>query len=567
MSEHLWEVAVVDEAEVQAIQDTAQVSRPTAIVLASHNISPNAVANFLNPTLSSLEDPYELAGTKEAASRLWQAIKTGEKILIHGDYDADGITSTVLLSSILRHNGAKTTCFLPHRIDDGYGLTPDSIEKSCDGHTLLVTVDCGITSFEAVDAATQRGLDVIITDHHEPAERIPEAKVIVNPKYRCSSPEVKHLAGVGVTFKVCHAFLKYGRENGLGGMATDLRDGLDLVALGTVADIVPLLHENRSLVKHGLKVLSQQHRPGIRALCEIANVNEPVSTTDIAYRLAPRLNAAGRMGDPTEAYRLLQCQSMVEAFSLADLLDTHNRNRQTIEETAMVAAEAQIKSQIDLTKARTIVVAGEDWHQGVIGIVASRLVRKYHRPSIVLSTDGDGLWGGSGRSIRPVNLVSVLEKCSSQLTRFGGHAMAAGLSLHQESLSRFRELFEDAVAEILAPGAMKPQLEIAGDVSFAEISDQFFSELKDLEPFGHSNHEPVFRTSEVFPERKLPAGARHTRGTLRDISGARFDFIAFGRTINELPPPPWTIAYTPQINTFAGRNLPQIKIIDIDQDG
>lgn len=566
MQELLWEVAEENADLIRELQSATGMTRPMAVILASRGVSPECVSDFLQPSLKRLVDPYRLPGTREAAERLWKAVSAGQHILIHGDYDTDGITASVLMAWCLRQNGAKAECFLPHRIDDGYGLTPESIDKACrEHHSLLVTVDCGINSYDAIRSARAQGLDVIITDHHEPGNETPAANVIIDPKLPGSDPALHELAGVGVAFKVCHAFIKYGRATGLGGAATDLRQVLDLVALGTVADIVPLLHENRHLVSFGLHELSTQRRPGIRALCEVSGLGDAKSirAADITFRLAPRLNAAGRLGDPNDAMRLLEATGMNDASPLAAALDEKNRGRQQMEEETLQAAEAQIAARLDLTQCRTVVVWDETWPQGIIGIVASRLVRRYHRPAIVLTRELNGQWRGSARSVRRVNLVSVLEKCRELLMRFGGHPMAAGLSLEQDKLERFSQDFEKAVQLLLGVDGMRPHLEVCGRVGFNEITDTFLEELGQLEPVGHGNPEPLFLTSSVVPERIFPAGRSHTRGVVVDQSNARLDFILFGRTPAELPPAPWSIIYTPQLNTYGGRSTPQAHIQDL----
>jgi len=564
MDGHIWEVAEPSEELIQHLMEAANVTRAIAVILAHRGISPERVNDFLNPALKDLSDPYLLPGTAAAAGRLWEAIHRGERICIHGDYDTDGITACVLLAWVLRGNGAEVETHLPHRIEDGYGLTTEALAKVFQqDFGLLVTVDCGITSYEAVSLARDRSLDVIVTDHHEPGGRELAAVAVVDPKLPGGDPTSADLAGVGVAFKVCHAFLKYGREKGFGGHETDLRQGLDLVALGTVADIVPLLNENRPLVRYGLSVLAKQQRPGIHALCEIAGVGETVRAADITYRLAPRLNAAGRMGDPNESLQLLEATSMLQASALARSLDSQNQKRQRIEEEAVASAEAQIAERYDLQADRAIVVWDESWHQGVVGIVASRLARRYHRPSVVLTREPSGQLTGSARSVRRLNLVSLLEKCRSVLTRFGGHAMAAGLSLQRENLSEFCGAFESAVRQLLGPDAMRPQLDICGRVSFAELTDGFFEELGCLEPFGHSNPEPLFISREVRPDWTDRAGASHTRGVLRDESGHGMNFIAFGRKPEAFPPAPWSLVYTPQLNTFGGRCTPQVRVLDV----
>ncbi|MBT3290193.1 MAG: single-stranded-DNA-specific exonuclease RecJ [Victivallales bacterium] len=564
MDEHVWVFDETTDQKITEIMKAGDVSRATAMILASRNLPPDQVESFLKPTLSRLSDPFLLSGTEAAAKRLWQAVRGGERILIHGDYDSDGITATALAAWVLRQHGATVGTFLPHRIDDGYGLTVESVTKAKEERwDVMLTVDCGITSVEAAAAAHELGVDLIITDHHMPAGEIPIAVAVVNPKLPGAPDGVEDLAGVGVAFKVCHAFMKYGREHGYEGEELDLRDGLDLVALGTVADIVPLLDENRILVKNGLQVLGRQHRPGVHALCEIARTYEPLGTGDITYRLAPRLNAAGRMGDPSDSLRLLEAHSMVEASALARRLDEYNRERQRIEEEAIHGAEEQIEAMDDLDQRRTLVVAGAGWHQGVVGIVASRLTRRYHRPAVVLTEDASGVWVGSSRSIRGLNLVELLERCSGTLLRFGGHAMAAGLSLELDKLDLFREQFEATIGELLTVEALRPKVEICGEVSFSELDYRFFSELEKLEPFGHGNPEPVFVTRDVIPDKKLPAGRSHTRGYMRDATGASIPYIAFGRTPDTLPPAPWDLAFTPQLNRYGGQSTPQVRVVDI----
>ncbi len=558
-----WRVAEPSAAMVQAIQEAGNILRPTALVLASRKVKPEDAVDFLRPSLRNLSDPYQLPGTEAAAERLWAAIQKGEHILIHGDYDTDGITSSAILCTCLRQNGAQAECFLPHRIDDGYGLTAESIDKAREEHhTLLVTVDCGINSHDAIRFARQVGMDVIITDHHEPDGDQSPANVVINPKL---NPELTHLqgfAGVGVAFKLCHAFLKYGREHGLGGTATDLKLSLDLVALGTVADIVPLLNENRCLVSHGLGILSAQQRPGVRALCEVAGLGNAgrIRAADITFKLAPRLNAAGRLGDPMEALRLLDARGMNDALPLAQSLDAKNRDRQLLEEEALRGAEEQLIGRNVLEGHNSITVWHPQWPQGVIGIVASRLARRYNRPSIVLTLEANGQWRGSSRSIRDINLITVLEQCRHRLVRFGGHPMAAGLSVHADQIEEFSRDFEAAVTTALGGRGIRPILDICGRVPFNEITELLLEEMEQLEPFGHGNPEPIFLGANVTPERMSAAGRNHTRGTLSDGSGPRLDFICFGTAPNAMPPPPWDIAYIPQFNTYNGNRTIQLQL-------
>ncbi|MCF7853169.1 MAG: single-stranded-DNA-specific exonuclease RecJ [Candidatus Pacebacteria bacterium] len=565
MSDYRWEIAPSNAGEVHRLQQQVALTDVGAMILSSRGITAGTVEDFLQPALRNLSDPYNLPGTERAAARPWEAVQRGETILIHGDYDTDGITSAVLVSQVLSQCGGRTEVFLPHRIDDGYGLTAESIDKACcEHHSLLVTVDCGINSIEAVEAATRQGIDVLVTDHHEPGEEKPAAVAVIDPKLPGADARIQELAGVGVAFKVCHAFLKYGREHDLGGFDIQLEDVLDLVALGTVADIVPLLDENRTLVRHGLEVLSRQHRPGVRALCELAKLDDRVKARDIAYRLAPRLNASGRIGDATLSKDLLLADNMRDAYSLAERLDEQNRNRQGLEADTFTQAEQQIEEICDVTSDRTIVVAGEDWHQGVLGIVAARLARRFHRPCIVLTRDINGFYSGSGRSVSGVNLVGMLEQCQALLTRYGGHPMAAGLSFLPEHLASFREEFEKTVRENLTLDDMRPRLEVCGEVTLGDIDELFLSELELIEPFGQGNPEPVLMSRRVTASGIALVGNGHTRGLLHDDSGSPpLKFIAFGRTPDTFPDAPWDVAFRPQLNTYNGYSRPQACIVDV----
>lgn len=559
-----WEINEPPESQVNELRDAGDISRVSALALCRLGMAPSRVAAYLRPMLSQLSDPFQLPGVEKAAARLWEAIRRQERILVYGDYDTDGITATVLMAEVLSANGAHVDCYLPHRIDDGYGLTAEAVERVCTAEqAVLLTVDCGITCAAAVAAANARGMDVIVTDHHEPHEAIPEALAVIDPKLPGAPPVVQSLAGVGVAFKLCHGFIKYGRRHGLGGQDTDLRQFLDLVALGTVADIVPLLEENRCLVTAGLDVLSRQVRPGIRALCEVTKLRERIRTTDITFRIAPRINAAGRLGNPDEAFQLLHSRGTTEAYQMATALDGRNRERQQVEGRVLAAAEEQIAEMADMEQCHTVVVCGEDWHKGVIGIVASRLVRKYNRPSIVLTRDPDGALCGSGRSLHNLNLVTLLGACEAHLQRFGGHAMAAGLALDPANLASFQRDFEETVRQEVGHSPVSPALDVCGRVMLEELEERVFREMEMFEPFGHSNPEPLFFCSGIVPDRVLPAGRSHSRGSMTDESGRTINFIYFGTAPDALPPAPWDVVFTPQLNRYNGSVRPQLKIHDL----
>ena len=561
MSQARWNVPSPAADLVRRIMADFRLTLPSAMVLANRHIPEADLGGFLRPRLKQLSSPYLLSGTEIAAARIWQAIQRGERILVHGDYDTDGITSTALTSWALRRLGAEVDCFLPHRIEDGYGVTPASLAKAVTSHRVVITVDCGITGYEAADFAKSRGIDLIITDHHTPGPAPPDAYVVINPKLNPEQTALQTLAGVGVAFKLCHALVKYGREHNLGGHTLDLRQGMDLVALGTVADIVPLRGENRILIKHGMAVLGGQRRPGVRALCEIAGVTDDMTAEDISFRLAPRLNAAGRLADATAALRLLQTDSIVEAHKLAKHLNEFNVDRQSCELRTTEAARAQI-AESGLDSGYSLVVWGEDWPVGVVGIVASRLVQEFYRPALVLSIDESGEVHGSGRSIKGVDLVTSLGRCKHLLDSYGGHPMAAGLATRRERLDCLRQEFEAAVRAEANESDFQRCLNLDGDLSFRDLTDRFFSELSVLRPFGASFRAPVFCFHEVKLQHVKPAGEKHTRGVAFE-RGYGFPFIAFNRRPEEFPTQPFTVAACPQINTYKQSARPQLEIVDV----
>jgi single-stranded-DNA-specific exonuclease len=565
MAKAEWIGSALDDERINALMTELHVTRPTAAVLANRGLDPDSAGAYLRPRLGQLCDPYLLGGTETAARRIWEAIEKNQRILVHGDYDTDGITSTVLLRWVLGECGANVDWFVPNRIDDGYGLGENSVAHVIsEGYNVVITVDCGIGSVEAAKALAEAGVELIITDHHEPGPELPKALAVINPKLHEDLLPLHSLAGVGVSFKLCHAVVKYGRQANLGGFNVDLREGLDLVALGTVADIVPLLGENRCMVRHGMQVLQSQRRPGIRALCEQARIDQILKARDISFRLAPRLNAAGRLGDAGEAIKLLGATSIVEAHDCAAVLEKYNRQRQEREEETYNSAIAQIEAQ-DLSDRFTIVAAGDDWHPGVLGIVAARLVRKFNRPSVVLSLDpASGELQGSGRSVGGVNLVLTLDKCAQHLGRYGGHPMAAGVGVLPGQLDPFKETFEQTVRQQISDlSDFVPTLQYDSHVDIADLNDRFFEELDSLQPFGHGNPAPVFRMTGVRVEQLYEFGRGHCRGTVSDPTGRQLPFIAFGRTQASLPRTPWDAAVTPFVNRFRGNAEPTLQLVDL----
>ncbi|MBN2641314.1 MAG: single-stranded-DNA-specific exonuclease RecJ [Victivallales bacterium] len=539
--------------------------RPIAVFLAARGITPENVDVFLHPSLAKMSDPYRFPNIQVAAARLWDAICNRELILIHGDYDTDGVTATALLAWVLRRNGAIVESFIPHRFDDGYGFTPDSLDKAVadlkQPCKVLITVDCGITSIDAVKHARLKDIDVIITDHHEPSDELPEALALVNPKIYPEMEDLHLLSGAGSAFKLCHAFIKYGRENNLGGFTTKLQDILDYVALGTIADIVPILGENRIMVKYGIDLLKKQLRPGIRALIETSRIKGGVKPSDITFKLAPRINAAGRLGDANTALKLLEAENIVDAYRYASMLEDYNSQRQEKEQEIYQEAHEQIEKYIDIENKYSILVAGEGWHQGVIGIVASRLARDYNRPAIVLTIQ-DGEAHGSGRSIGNLNLVKVLGAADHLLTRYGGHPMAVGLGLEEKNLKTFYDTIEAYIRTELNADDLKQVTEYDGHVGFNEIDDEFFGFLEQLHPFGHKNSKPVFMFSGVRVVKCSPIGHKHCRGILADKYNQTMDFIAFNRDASEMRNITMDVLGTPQINDYYHEKRPQLQILD-----
>ena len=563
MGTSVWNTVEQSEYDVNKLVADRKIPRPIALSLLARGIDEAAYDSFTSSHLKSIGDPYRLPGIEKAAERIWSAINKQETILIYGDYDTDGITAATVLYKVLSQNGAETSCFLPHRFADGYGFTVNSMEKalantSCE---LIITVDCGITGIDTVAAANAKGIDVIITDHHEPNDQIPEALAVINPKLQPETEDLAILAGVGVSFKLCHGFLKYGREHRLGGESTDLKTVLDLVALGTVADIVPLLGENRIMVSHGLNVLSSQIRPGIRALCESANIDSRLQPSHISFNLAPKLNAAGRFGSPEEAFELLNTGNIVEAHTIADALNNYNLLRKETEEKIYSNAIKQLEDSHERTN-NVILVAGENWHLGVVGIVASRLAVEFNAPAIVLSIDGDTT-SGSGRSVGDINLIELLSDSSECLVQYGGHPMAAGLSLKTKDLFKFFDDFTDSVNRA---GISKhtPSIDIEGDVSLRELDPLFFAHLEKLEPFGCGNPKPLYRLNKLTAENVVSATSKHCRGKLRDANNNSMDFIAFNKATTTLPQSNvWDVVATPQINTYRGKDSFQLQLKDI----
>jgi len=485
-----------------------------------------------------------------AVSRILAALDRHECIVLFGDYDVDGVTSLALLDEMLRAYGGAPELFLPLRMEEGYGLSRESIERCLERNRpqLLIAVDCGTSSVNEIAELKRRGVAVIVLDHHEPKSELPDCVAIVNPKLtECG---FEYLSSVGIVFKLCHALLKMRPLPGF-----DLKSKLDLVALGTVADIVPLHGENRVMVQRGALEIARTRRIGLRKLMEVAGVRPPILPDDIGYRLAPRLNAAGRLSTAEKSLQLLLTHDESDAAVLATELDQQNRKRQEVEAQIFLAATEKIDGEFDPARDAAIVTGARGWHPGVLGIVASRIVRKYHRPAIVIGFDENGIGKGSGRSIEGLNLVGALMRCSGFLEKFGGHEMAAGLAVREENFDVFAQGFYNAARELLSDEALQPCLKLDHELAFTEIDVEFLRWHEMLQPFGNGNPQPVFLAREVEPivpprvmnEKhllfRLRQGDRHRRA------------VYFNCAVSELPPAPWDVAFRIRADEYGGETL------------
>ena len=491
-----------------------------------------------------------------AVTRIFQAIDRRERIVLFGDYDVDGVTSLALLSEMLRSYGAAPELFLPLRMEEGYGLSRESVERCCDQHRpqLLIAVDCGTSSVAEIIGLKERGIDVIVLDHHEPKSALPDCVALVNPKVARDS-SFHYLCSVGLVFKLCHALLKTRPAPEF-----DLKAHLDLVALGTVADIVPLQKENRILVQRGMIELARSKRPGIRKLMEVAAVRSPVAAEDIAFRLGPRLNAAGRLDTAEKALRLLLTRDEKEAAELAALLDAHNRERQGVERKICAEAEEELAKTFNPEHDAALVLGASDWHPGVLGIVASRLARKYHRPALIVGFGPDGLGKGSGRSIEGLSLVEALGHCEKWLEKFGGHEMAAGFTVRQENFPAFAEAFRQAARELLSEEKLQPRLHLDQELTFAELNDDLLRWHEVLQPFGNGNMQPVFFARAVEPA-VAPQILKEKHLVLRLRQKNHFRrAIFFDGASAPLPSAPWDVAFRLNTDEYEGETRLQIHV-------
>ncbi len=456
--------------------------------------TPDEARAFLQPRLECLHDPSLMLGMDRAVERILKAVKDREQVLIFGDYDVDGVSATALLRTVLERLDARVQTYIPHRLEEGYGLSLPAVrEAAAKGVSLLVTVDCGVRDEEQVTEAARLEMEVVVTDHHLPTDRLPDARAVLCPKWpECEYP-FDDLAGVGVVYKLAEALL---RASGAGELR-ESKDFLDLVALGTVADSVPLLDENRILVSEGLVALAETDRPGLRALMDLAGVEPPVTTTDIGFRLGPRLNAAGRLEHAQAALDLLLCKEKGRAQQLAAQLHAANNERRRHQEQVFREAWFQCEQQRDLSREKVLTLWGAGWHEGVIGVVAARISDRTGRPAVLVSVRGDNA-RGSARSLEPFDIVAALSRCDDLLRQYGGHAMAAGLQLHAQHLEELRQRLNQVADEQLTEEDLRPSIAIDAELPLSQLSLELAEQLGQLGPFGEGNPEPLFSATPVL---------------------------------------------------------------------
>lgn len=571
-----WKIQPHDAACVAELERCVGVPAVVAQLLASRGIRHAAAARqFLKAPATDLYDPDLLPGVPEATRRILEALRVGRRITIYGDYDADGMSATAILLRCLRLVGASVDAYVPNRLDDGYGLNHEALELIARrGTQLVITVDCGIASIDEARAARRLGLELIITDHHEPHAVLPDADVLVHPRLPGGQYPFGALCGAGVAFKLAWSLCRAvaGRERVEGALRAFLIQSLGLAAIGTIADVVPLLDENRLLVRHGLAALCDRPTPGVAALFQITRLakQRDVSSEDIAFVVAPRLNAAGRMGEAMLGVELLATDDPERARLLAEHLNNQNEKRDSVERGIYQMALARLKELGDPHAAPALVIDGEGWHPGVIGLVAGRLAEKYHRPTIVISIDPNGLRPaiGSARAACGLELHKALAQCERWLLAHGGHAAAAGLKIDPRSIPAFRQAFCDIAAAWIAPEDRVSELRIDAEAPLCQLSEQTVQQIEQLAPFGEGNPRPVLCTIDVHlnsSPKLLGSSGRHFAVELRQHQQA-VRAVAFSQPhwveLLMRQQGPIDVAYSPVLNRFAGKCSVEMQLID-----
>ena len=534
------------------------ISRILAQLLLNRGITIISEAEkFINIKLSDLHDPYLFSDMHKAVKLIRQAAKNKDKVMVFGDYDVDGITSVALLKNTLSKIGISALHYLPHRIKEGYGLTKNILHTAKEkGIKLLITVDCGTSGIQQVKELRAAGIEVIITDHHEPASsQLPDASAMINPKIKGCGYKFRELAGVGVAYKLCQALT-----------ASDLSDDLDIVSLGTIADVVPLTGENRIIAKFGLAGLSVTSRPGLKALIENSRIkNKTINSTYVAYILGPRINASGRMDTGEIALSLLTTKDDGEAGELAKALEKFNRDRQKIEAEILDQAFKLIEKEVNFKDHKVIVVASEGWHQGVLGIVASKIADRFYRPAIIISLV-DGICKGSGRSIKNFHLFQALVECREFLHAFGGHAHAVGLNIHRDKVQVFREKINNFAKEKLQLEDLLPSLEIDMELGLSDLTEELIGQLQALEPFGTGNPEPLFISRNLTLKGSPQMLGRETIKFWVSDGRLTYQAIGFGKAAlrdSLMNAAAFDLVFTPRFDTWQDNNSILLEVEDL----
>ena len=554
-----WQICPVDNEKVEELVKTYDINKLLATILVNREITEkNQIKKFLKPKRDDFYNPYEMPDMKIAVERIIKAINSKEKIIIYGDYDVDGITSVTVLKSFLEERGIHVAEYIPNRLKEGYGLNKDAVKEIANQkYTLMITVDCGISALEEIEYANQLGIETIITDHHEPGAELPKALAVVDAKRKDNTYPFRNLAGVGVVFKLIQALsieLKLEQKEYL--------KYLDIVCVGTISDIVPLVDENRVIVKLGLKLVEQTKNLGLKSILEASGYNKIDSNT-ISFGVAPRINACGRMGHQEEALKLFLSKDIKEVKTLTDKLNEYNKLRQDTEKNIYADAVTQIEDN-NLNERNTIVLMGKNWHHGVIGIVSSKITELYFKPSILLCEE-DEFGKGSGRSIPGFDLYEALTECKDTIDKFGGHSMAVGINVKKEKFEEFKEKLEQ-IAKQKHIEEIVPILKIDVQTNLEEIDKDMVESLSELEPYGEENKMPLFaiRNLKIDSIRALSEG-KHLKLTLKDernminAIGFNLGYLSNEYKIGDKI----DVVGNLEINTFNGVDNIQINLKDV----
>ena len=565
---HLWDIKAPNEQSVQGITQALGIHPLLAQCLVNRElINPEEVRSFLNPKLADLAAPELIPNMGPAVERLFLAREREETVVVFGDYDVDGITSTTLLLDSLNSLGWCIAGYLPDRVDEGYGLTPDGVANCLSQHSpnLLIAADCGTNSVEVITTLKEQGVDVIVLDHHQAYEPHPPAVALVNPWLSPGTEgRFRELCTAGLAFKLLHAVVKHGRQLGLPEFKRyDIRQQLDLVGLGTIADLVPLTGENRILAVKGLQQIPRTHRAGLRALLDVAGIDGPVGSFEAGFQIAPRLNAAGRLQSAMRGLDLLCSVDPATAEELAGLLDRNNRDRQRVEKEITQQVLDTLRIQFNPERDHTIVMGDAGWNIGVVGIVASRVQKEFYRPTVILGGSPNGL-RGSGRSIKGFDLAAALKECDDVLDRYGGHAMAAGVSMQSDNLEAFRERLNEVAKNKLAKELLQPTLKLDGSILLHELNLGAVQSLELLQPTGMGL--PTFQVAVPqlelnAPVRWMGSDKQHAKLSVTD-GQASAEVVCWNAKSDPLPEGRFDLAAQPSINLWRGRRSLQLKMLD-----